>query len=233
MSEFNTQKRMIQRVANALGTELLNKVVFVGGCTTGLFITDEFTIEQIRSTDDVDLILSLMGGKAEWFTFQDRLRKNGFKEKMSENAPVCAMWLGELRVDFMPDDEEILGFSNRWYKEAQETAQIYDLDGTSIRLVTPPYFIGTKLEAFKGRGNGDALTSQDIEDVLNLIDGRESLMDEMAASSTDLRKYIADEFKLLLKLPSMSHAVDNASLNDKGRKELLFERIDNLIELGS
>lgn len=223
---------MIQCVANALGTELLNEVVFVGGCTTGLFITDEFSIEQIRSTDDVDLILYLMGGKAEWFKFQARLRKHGFEVKMIENAPTCAMWLGELRVDFMPDDEEILGFSNRWYKEAQETSQIYDLDGTSIRLVTPPYFIGTKLEAFKGRGNRDPLISQDIEDVLNLIDGRESLIDEIAASSTDLRKYIADEFKLLLELPSMSHAIDSASLSDRGRKDLIYERIDNIIKLG-
>ncbi|CCG88017.1 hypothetical protein EPIR_2654 [Erwinia piriflorinigrans CFBP 5888] len=32
------------------------------------------------------------------------------------------MQLGELRVDIMPDDEDILGFSNRWYKEAMENA---------------------------------------------------------------------------------------------------------------
>jgi len=45
MSEFNLQLKMLEKVADALGDELLPQVVFVGGCTTGLLITDEFTKE--------------------------------------------------------------------------------------------------------------------------------------------------------------------------------------------
>ncbi|MEX9908463.1 hypothetical protein AB7W14_05495 [Providencia rettgeri] len=44
MSEkVNLQKSMLLVVADALGEELLAQVVFVGGCTTGLLVTDEYT----------------------------------------------------------------------------------------------------------------------------------------------------------------------------------------------
>jgi len=41
---------MIEIVAHALGEELLSEVAFVGGCTTGLLVTD-----------DVDLIINVVG----------------------------------------------------------------------------------------------------------------------------------------------------------------------------
>ena len=37
---WKIQEVMLQRVADALGTELLQEMAFVGGCTTGLLITD-------------------------------------------------------------------------------------------------------------------------------------------------------------------------------------------------
>ena len=45
--------RMITLVAEALGSELLQQMAFVGGCTTGLLLTDAFSQEQVRHTDDV------------------------------------------------------------------------------------------------------------------------------------------------------------------------------------
>jgi len=64
------------------------------------------------------------------------------------------MMLGDLRVDFMPADDS-LGFTNRWYQDAIKSSSRYRLDEhTSIKLVNPVYFIATKLEAWKGRGNG-------------------------------------------------------------------------------
>src|SRR5439155_22920310 len=42
-------------------------------------------------------------------------------------------------------------------------------DDLSIRLVTAPYFIATKYEAFIGRGRGDYLASHDFEDLMAVI----------------------------------------------------------------
>lgn len=103
---------MLKTVANALGNDLRERLVFVGGCTTALFITDTITLEDVRATDDVDLIVDLAGYPA-WARLQDELRQKGFVEAPDTNI-ICRMKLGELTVDFMPDDEDILGFSNRW-----------------------------------------------------------------------------------------------------------------------
>lgn len=87
------------------------------------------------------------------------------------------MRLGDLKVDFMPEDETILGFTNRWYGDTLEHAQFTKLsNGTSIQLIGPCHFVATKLAAYLGRGNDDPLASHDIEDLLNVVDGREEII---------------------------------------------------------
>jgi hypothetical protein len=64
----------------------------------------------------------------------------------------------------------------------------------TIRLLAPEYFIATKLEAYQGRGNNDPLLSHDLEDIINLVDGREELLGEIGQLQTSVRKYIAQQF---------------------------------------
>ncbi len=91
----------------------------------------------------------------------------------------------------MPLDEKILGFSNRWYKSAMDSAQDLEIErGVRIRVVTAPYFCATKLEAFRGRGEGDYLASHDLEDLITVVDGRAELLDEVRLGSEDVRSYI-------------------------------------------
>ena len=108
--------QMLIPVAEALGEDLLPNVAFVGGSTTALLITDPITRQAVRFTEDVDLILNV-DGKAHWQRLQKQLRERGFKESMEDNL-ICRMRLGQLKVNFMPDDETILGFTNRWYHKA-------------------------------------------------------------------------------------------------------------------
>lgn len=224
-SAYDQLKSMIETVAIALGDDLLKEVAFVGGSTTGLLITDEFTKEEVRSTDDVDLIVNVVG-YAQWADFQQRLRDKGFMESMDDNI-ICRMRLGELKVDFMPDDESILGFSNRWYEKALKTAQNYELsEGLIIKLLTPPFFIATKLEAYRGRGGDDPLASHDLEDILNLVDGREELVSEIEATDEDVRSYIAQQIDLLLRHSNFDYAVQSIVRGDKGRAALIFERLE-------
>jgi hypothetical protein len=111
MSRYNTHRFMIQQVAQQLGEELLAQVAFVGGCTTGLHITDEFTKENVRYTEDVDLIVHVLGYSG-WHNFSERIVARGFKISMEDEVN-CRFRLGSLCVDFMPDDENVLGYSNR------------------------------------------------------------------------------------------------------------------------
>ena len=206
-------------------------MTFVGGCTTGLLLTDEYTLEQVRHTEDVDLIVHTMGYTA-FYALQEQLKKQGFSIPAStEDAPICAMNLGDLRVDFMPDDDS-LGFTNRWYQAAMKTASDYPLTSDlTIRLVSPVYFVATKLEAYKGRGNNDPLDSRDVEDILNLVDGREELLDEIMAASSDVQNYIALEVSRLLEVSDFEYAVQSQTFGDTERENVIFERLEALASL--
>lgn len=184
---------LVELVANALGS-IGERLVYVGGCATGLLITDEAR-PVVRATQDVDLIAEI-SSKIDYHALSKELRQAGFKE---EPDIICRWNLGTLKVDVMPTQEDILGFSNIWYSEAVNQAQKYALpSGRIINLITAPLFVATKLEAFYGRGEGDYGGSHDIEDVINLIDGRPALLQEIHQSFDHLREYLTDEFEQLL-----------------------------------
>ena len=226
---------MLQAVADALGSDLLRQVAFVGGCTTALMLTDEISKENVRYTDDVDLIIHVIG-RSGWYAMSETLRSKGFMESPLDNVN-CRMRLkragqNDLIVDFMPDDELILGFTNRWYADALRTAADMPLQsGTVIRVISPVYFIATKLEAYHGRGNQDLLGSRDMEDILSIVDGRESLAQEVAVAEPALRGYIAEQFDLLLSAPDFEYAVQAAARNNPAREELLFRRMEAITSL--
>ncbi len=226
MSHANRYREMLIQVAEALGPELRQQMAFVGGCTTALLVTDDFTREQVRHTDDVDLIVHLVG-YASYTRLQKQLHALGFRESFENDDPICAMRLGELRVDFMPDNEKILGFSNRWYRDALISAGDYPLtEGISIKLVKPVYFVATKLEAYLGRGDNDPLGSRDIEDLLNLFDGRPELLAEIKQAAPELRQYIAVEIEVLLDNSDFEYAVQSCALGDGDRETLIYERLE-------
>jgi len=214
---------------------VLDDLVFVGGCTTALLITDEAAAD-VRPTYDVDAVTDV-NSYTEYTKFCERLRELGFKEDQSEDAPVCRWRNSEIVLDVMPNDEAILGFSNRWYKDVVQTAHHFPLDeDLNIRVVTAPYFLGTKLEAFKGRGKGDFVTSQDLEDLISVVDGRPTLVDEIRESPTELSAYIASEIALLLANSDFVSALSGFLLPDRasqGRLPSLLEKLGRLETLGN
>ncbi len=124
-------------------TPLLDQVAFVGGCVTGLLVTDPGAA-PIRATLDVDAIVEI-GSYAEFTLLENRLRELGFRE----SRDIVCRWIQEdMILDLMPTDPSILGFSNRWYRSALENAQRVPIEQYEIRVITAPYFLATKLEAF-------------------------------------------------------------------------------------
>ena len=181
---------MVEKVAVHLGN-LKTRVVFLGGAATGLLLTDPGA-PPIRATKDVDVIVQV-GSRLEYRALEKGLLALGFKQDRSEGAPLCRWVIDGLLLDVMPTDPSLLGFSNRWYPEAMKASVPHLLPGgTEIRLVSAPYFLATKLEAFLGRGKGDFMGSHDLEDVVSLLDGRISVVDEVLASDPELQAYIAE-----------------------------------------
>jgi hypothetical protein len=221
--------RLLTEAAKLL-IPVLDELVFVGGCTTGLLITDEGA-GDVRPTFDVDAITEITS-YADYAIFSERLRKLGFTEDASEDAPLCRWLHGETRLDVMPLDESILGFSNRWYEAALGSAQEYELEpGLHIRVVTAPYFCATKIEAFRGRGKGDYLSSHDLEDLITVVDGRSGLVNELRSALADVRSYIAGAISQMLKTTEFMDALPGYLLPDaasQGRISILLERLTDI-----
>jgi predicted nucleotidyltransferase len=205
---------------------VLNELVFVGGCTTGFFVTDP-AATGIRPTKDVDAIVDVTS-YAKYTALADRLRALGLVEDTSEGAPLCRWRHGHVIVDVMPTDPGVLGFSNQWYPDAIETALTVRIAGHAVRIVTPALFLATKLEAFHGRGSDDILTSHDLEDIIAVIDGRPEIVDDVAHAAADVRAYIASEIQALLDNPDFVEALAGFLLPDpasQARRRLLEERL--------
>jgi len=182
----------------------LDEIVFVGGVTLGLLITDE-AAAPIRGTTDVDVIAEIVM-YADYIDFSDRLRRARFTEDAGEKPLTCRWHNGSLTLDVLPLNKEVLGFTNIWYEPALKHASIVTLPGGhSIRVVTAPFFLGTKIEAFRGRGRMDFRASHDLEDFVAVIEGRETVLREIAESPQDLRNYLAEAAR---SLPAESRFLD-------------------------
>lgn len=199
--------------------------VFTGGSIVGLLLTD-LAAPDVRPTDDVDVIVSV-ARYADYASLQEALRKAGFKHDLT--GPTCRFILDGLKVDVMPSDGKVLGFTNTWYNHALRSAKSHHLpDGTSIRLISAPVFIATKLEAFHDRGNQDFLISHDLEDIITVIDGRPELLEETKAAEADVRQYISTTFKKFLDNQDFIDAISMNLLPDEGsqsRARIIIERI--------
>lgn len=215
----------LRRIAEALG-ELREQVVFVGGSVAGLLVTDPLA-DNVRATRDVDAVVN--ASRATFHRIEEAVAQRGFARDTSSD--VICRWVHKasgVLFDLMPVQEEVLGFTNRWYPYAAESAMPVDLgDGVVIRLVSAVAFVATKLEAFASRGGGDFVTSHDLEDVLNIVDGRAELAEEMAAAPAELQQAVATVFARLLRNEDFANVLPGL-IAEPERASLLLDRLRNL-----
>lgn len=199
---------------------LCDELVFVGGCAAGLLLTDP-AATLARLTNDVDLVAEVTALRG-YHVMETEFARRGFIRDMSPDAPICRWRYREIEVDLMPTDARILGFANRWYPQAVVSARRMCLpSGATIRLIAAPYFLATKFEAFADRGNEDMLGSHDLEDIINVIDGRTELLDEIATETPELRAYLGQRCAALLVTPHFANYLPGLLAQD----ETLAQRV--------
>jgi nucleotidyltransferase AbiEii toxin of type IV toxin-antitoxin system len=224
--------KMLEMAAGHLGS-LLEEVVFLGGATVELWISDP-AAPEFRPTVDVDVVVEIVT-KPDYYRFQDRVLECGFIHDV-ESGVICRFEhpATKLILDVMPTETAILGFENRWQGDAFLHAEKFSLpDGSRIKVVEPPYLLATKLDAFRARGNRDFLGSRDFSDIVALIDGREELMDEVRAATEELRVYVAGELLELSSDQDFDRGLEGglpSSPESRERVDLvLWPRIERLI----
>jgi hypothetical protein len=127
----------LETAADALGP-ILAEVVFLGGASIHIWLSDP-AAPPTRATDDVDVI-SAITTRTGYYRLAERLRTRGFTE--ADDSNVICRWRHQttgLLLDVMPQEPDVLGFSNPWYRHAIETAVDRRLPSkTRIRAATPP-----------------------------------------------------------------------------------------------
>ena len=185
----NPNIQILEAAVARLGT-MAEKMAFVGGCATGLLLTDP-AASPVRATLDVDVIVEVTT-LARYHWLSDQLRQLGFIEDSSEEAPICRWKADDVILDVMPTDPKILGFGNQWFTPAYEASEWTVLpSGKQIRLLPAPYFLVTKFEAFACRGKNNYLMNRDMEDIVTVIDGRPEIVSEIKQASEALTKWMA------------------------------------------
>ncbi|KPX46213.1 Uncharacterized protein ALO68_02495 [Pseudomonas syringae pv. helianthi] len=222
---------LISFVADGLGDDFLAECAFVGGCTTAMLVTDSAVLDDIRFTDDVDLVIELAGISA-WEKLTQRLAAKGFKIT-GEDYVNCRFRFNDVIVDVMPSDPSILGYANRWYVEGLSQAVPFELpSGRAIQIFKPEFFLATKLEAFTGRGNGDPY-HKDVEDIIILIDGRPEILAEVSDAGEELKQYIAGGVSALTQLSGIDYAIESSGSvrANPGRGRIVHQRMKDLSAL--
>lgn len=212
--------------------ELHEDLVFIGGATISLFITEPATV-RIRQTFDIDCVVEV-SSRSEYEKIASKLRKNGFHED-SDSRVICRFKKNDLILDVMPTDPKILGFTNKWYKHGISHAQIVKIADEEIKVFSVPYLIATKIEAFKGRGKNDFLISHDIEDIVTLIDGRKEITSDLINAPKDVMNDLKHEFVQFINNNLFIDSLDghiSDRTNIVGRKKIILERIRKFIARG-
>jgi hypothetical protein len=196
----------------------------------GWFIADE-AAPEVRPTNDVDVIVETLT-RSDYYVVEEKLRSLGFAQPMEEDSPICRWAIQGVNIDVMPTDEKILGFANRWYSEAIKHAIRISLSkGLEINIVTAPFFLATKIEAFYGRGEGDFIASPDLEDIIPVFDGRPNLSYEVRDSEKNLKNFLSERFRLFLNSEDFLEALPGHLLPDTGSQARLPEIMARMEEM--
>ncbi|BBE20035.1 hypothetical protein AQPE_4226 [Aquipluma nitroreducens] len=184
-------------------------MVFVGGAVAELYANDP-AASDIRPTLDVDCVIGL-STRLEFYRLEENLRARGFANDTSSGAPICRWIYNDIKVDVMPTNENILGFSNKWYVEGIEN-EIQKIlpDGTEIFVFPPEYYVATKLEAHKGRGGEDLRQSHDFEDIIYILDNCPDLLKDIVIANPTVKAYLKIEFKSLLQNKGLVEGIESA-----------------------
>ena len=157
-------RRAIRAVLAVFGEDAAH-FVFVGGCALGLHARP--TGPALRVTKDVDCISTL----SPWTRQQSVLAgmcSRGVRNPDIELACRYHVVGTDVMVDVLSPDGFNVGGVNPWFARAAARAGTYDAgEGRTVKAVTPPYFLATKLVALAGRAD-DAQSSTDAEDIVSL-----------------------------------------------------------------
>lgn len=216
----------IKAVYNALG-ELASNTIFAGGAVVSLYADRPH--DDTRPTDDIDIVVELIDYNG-YAAIEDALRKKGFVNDI-ESKVICRYKINGIIVDVMPVSEKVLGFSNKWYAPGFKQAIGFEIDKQhTVKIFPAAYFIASKLEAFKSRGKNDGRTSSDFEDIVFVLNYRNTIWKELQKADETVKLYLKGEFKKLLAGNYIDEWIAvHLDYNDRKRGDLIISNLKEFV----
>jgi|TARA_R110000868_G_scaffold244669_5_gene501063 hypothetical protein len=224
------ENRLALYEAATLLQDLNDEVVYVGGRIVGLLVTDELE-DDVRPTFDIDVAVEVTGVIAH-YALEDRLRALGFNPEGSIN---CRYVHGETIIDVMHTDGSLQGLNTTWYQDGFDHAiDVKIKDDKAIKILNSVYFLASKFEAFYDRSykQKNYLDCKDLEDIVNVINGRPELVGEIQNAKEDVKKYISNFIALLINDAKWFDAIKSIARQERSRMIVLnaLDKISKLSE---
>ena len=197
---------MLQIVAKAL-YPLNNMLLYVGGAVAELY-ADNPDLAEMRPTNDVDCVVEVTT-RSKYNKVEEEIRRMGFVNDTSPSAPLFRYIYQTIKVDLMPMDSNVLGFSNQWYLAGAANKMQHALpNGIGINLMPPEYYLAAKFEAHNTRGGNNLRQSHDFEDIVYLLDNCSTLFKNKWAP--ELAGFLRKQAKQTAQNPTFLEALEGA-----------------------
>jgi hypothetical protein len=102
-----------------------------------------------------------------------------------------------------------------------------------MNLISAPAFLATKLEAFDSRGGGDMVASHDFEDIINIVEGRSTLLADIRVSSQPLRAHVVKRLSAILASEAFRNTLPGLIASDELHMQRVAIVLDRLSDLAS
>lgn len=201
-----------------------SNVIFVGGAVAELY-ADDPAATDIRPTLDVYCVVEVKT-YGSMHVFENLLRERKFVNDI-ESGVICRWKYDGETVDVMPDDEDILGFTNEWYRPGfQHRIPIQTSEDITVYILPPLYYIASKIEAIRGRGGDDLRLSHDFEDLIYVLNNNQNILSLFdAEENDDLVAFISAWANEMLLRPNRREEIE--CMLPYGD----WERVDYIIEI--
>jgi hypothetical protein len=192
MTRKSALTERLVRTVRLLG-DLCDDFIFVGGSVVQILVTDEAAPEG-RTTVDIDVIVEALT-YSHYHNIEKRLAMAGFQPSLLEHV-ISRFINADITLDVMPTNRDILGVGGRWYEQATKNPIIWTLPNErTIRVINAPLFLCTKFDAYDSVGTTNV---KDLEDIIAVIDGRSTLLNEIEASPVEVIKYVSEATRNIL-----------------------------------
>ena len=148
---------------------------------------------EARPTDDVDVVVEL-ASYSGYSELDEKLRSVGFVNDV-ESGVICRYKIQGIIVDIMPTEASVIGFSNIWYEDGFKNAITIKIDDCHIKIFSLPYFIASKIEAFKSRGLNNYLFSSDFEDIVYVLENNSNVSTLIKEAPQEIVEYLKKAFE--------------------------------------